>query len=111
MRFEIIGSKSSVESLRGLIAGSGHETQESPFAKDKSDLAFGLGDVANFVTVLAFALQLTEYIMAYVRTMPPDEKGTIRIKGAFGVVTVELNRDLSSDELERILRQLDAPRA
>lgn len=109
MRFEIIGSKGTVESLRERLAGAGHETRDSTYAKDKSDLAFGLGDVANFVTVLAFALQLTEYVMAQVRSMPVDDKATIRVKGAFGVVTIELKRDLTSDELERILRQLNPP--
>lgn len=110
MRLEIIGSKSSVERLREMISTDGHETKDSPYVKDKSDLAFALGDVANFVTILAFALQLTDYIMAHARSLAANENATIRIKGAFGVVTIELNRDINSDELERLLRQLDAPR-
>lgn len=110
MRAEIIGPKAAIERFGALLEQGGIEVTRSVPERDQSDLAFGLGDLANLVTVIAFGLQLLGYLVAYARSLQKDETATIRLRSSFGMVTIELNRDIHPDELERLLRQLDPPR-
>lgn len=110
MRAEIIGAKASIERFGELLTRGGITASQSVPERDQSDLAFGLGDLANLVTVIAFGLQLLGYLVAFARSLDKDETATIRVRSAFGMVTIELKRDVDSDELERLLRQLDPPR-
>ncbi len=101
MRVNITGEKDLVLSL--LPAFDKVEKQES--RTDQTDLKFGIVEVATIVGIVNGVTKLVEFLQA---RKAKTETGTQRVQvtTALGVVSIELRKDITADELKKHLAKI-----
>lgn len=110
MRISISGDRALVERLEAAVQADGAATERPAQQRDPTEQAFGIAEVATVVAILTGVAKLVEYLVMAAKALKKDEKQTVRLKTALGVVTLELRADVSAAELRGTLAALEAPR-
>lgn len=109
-RISVSGDKALVERLEAAVQADGAATERPAQQRDPTEQAFGIAEVATVVAILTGVAKLIEYLVMVAKALNDDEKQTVRVKTALGVVTLELHADVSAAELRRTLASLEAQR-
>ncbi len=104
MRISITGSKSLVDQISSALADAGAaSTERSDSHLDRTEQAFGIGEVATVVAILSGFGKLVEYLIAAKAALKKGEQQTLHVKTSLGLVAITLDRDVTAAELSRQL--------
>ncbi|MEG0323250.1 MAG: hypothetical protein RR619_04575 [Raoultibacter sp.] len=110
MRIQIVSEKDVIDAFSSAAQASGQNVMPADSRVDRTEFAFGLGEISAVVTIVAFALQLAQLIHSISRTIPAQDEKVLRLKSSYGVVTISLNQDTSLEQIEKLLLALEASR-
>ena len=108
MRISITGDKRLIEALEKELKTDDAINTESPkHAGDRTELEFGIGEIATLVAILTGTAKLIEYLVAIARHGHKDKPQKLQLKSAVGTVMVELKPDVTAAELRQLLLALE----
>ena len=102
MRIAVSGSREFVTTVGDELpaAGAGRAERVED-AKDDSDLAFSVADVATLVGEISALMPLCELLVGVFRRRSAEEPATqtLRFKTALGMTEVQISEDITAEEL------------
>jgi hypothetical protein len=103
MRVSISGEKSLISAIQAQMEQDQEgQVERLEEAKDKTELAFGIGEVLTLVSIVK---GITEMVKLLLEIKPKLTSGTQKLyfKTALGTTVVELSPDITAEELHQHL--------
>lgn len=102
MRVSISGEKSLINSLQDQIEKDKEiKIERLEEAKDKTELAFGIGDVLTLISIVNGVADLVKLLMKI--SVKRTEKQKLYLKTALGTTKLEISKDITPEQLRQQL--------
>lgn len=108
MRIQVVSEKDVIDAFTIAAEATGQKVMPADSRVDRTEFAFGLGEISAVVTLVAFALQLAQLIHSISRNIRAEDEKVLRLKSSYGIVTISLSKDTSLEQIERLLSALEA---
>jgi hypothetical protein len=108
MRINITGEKELIQKLETTLkADKSVKTELPKYIGDRTELKFGIGEVATIVAIATGTAQLIEYLVVIASHINQGKTQKLQFKGALGTVTLDLHPDVTAAELQQLLKALE----
>jgi restriction endonuclease len=107
MRVSISGEKSFVNALQEEIKKDSEiKVEKLEEAKDKTELAFAIGDIVTLVSLVKGVTDLVKALLEMRDKKPSEKRQKLYLKTALGTATIEISKDITAEELSQQLGKI-----
>lgn len=108
MRIQVVSEKDVTDAFSRAAEETGQKVTPADSLVDRTEFAFGLGEISAVVTVVASVLKLAQLIHSISRNIRAEDEKVLRLKSSYGLVTISLSKDTSVEQIQRLLSALEA---